>query len=104
MRSFARRLVADYQKKAESVILVDDDTDRVSSRKPKDLVKKLQREVNNSVNWLKDNILCVAGDKSKLLKGGKEQVKRTRLKNTLAIFVDEISLRKHRIRNFWVSL
>ena len=51
----------------ESVIFVDDDTDSFLANNPKDLSEKLQREVNNSVNWLKDNRLCVAGDKSKIL-------------------------------------
>ena len=53
------------------------------------MVEKLQREVNNSVNWLKDNRLCVAGDKSKLLIVGTEQLKRTRLNSKLAIVVDQ---------------
>ena len=48
---------------AESLIFVDDDTDSVSAKNPEELVEKLQREVNNSVNWLQDNRLCVAGDK-----------------------------------------
>ena len=53
------------------------------------MVEKLQREVNNSVNWLKDNRLCVAGDKSKILIVGTKQLKRKRLKNKLAIVVDQ---------------
>ena len=53
------------------------------------MVEKLQREVNNSVNWLKDNRLYVAGDKSKLLIVGTEQLKRTRLNSKLAIVVDQ---------------
>ena len=79
----------DCHEEAESVIFVDDDTDSVSAKNPEDLVEKLQREVNNSVNWLKDNRLCVAGDKSKLLIVGTEQLKRTRLKNKLAIMFDQ---------------
>ena len=57
----------DCHEEAEVVIFVDDDTDSISAKNPEELVEKLQREVNNSVNWLKDNILCVAGDKSKIL-------------------------------------
>ena len=52
-------------------------------------VEELQREVNYSVNWLKDNRLCVAGDKSKLLIVGTEQLKRTRLNSKLAIVADQ---------------
>ena len=53
------------------------------------MVQKLLKEVNNSVKWLKDNRLCVAGDKSKILIVGTEGVKRKRLKNKLAIVVDQ---------------
>ena len=60
-----------------------------SAKKPKELVEKLQREVNNSVNWLKDNRLCVAGDKSKILIVSTKQLRRTRLRNKLAIVVDQ---------------
>ena len=56
----------DCHEEAESVIFVDDDTDSVRAKQPEELVEKLQREVDNSVNWLKDNRLCVAGDKSKI--------------------------------------
>ena len=49
----------------------------------------LKREVNNSVNWLKDNRLCVAGEKSKILIVDTKQLKRKRLKNELAIVVDQ---------------
>ena len=51
--------------------------------------KKVQREVNNCVNWLKDNRLCFAGEKSKLIIVGTEQLKRTRMKNKQAIVVDQ---------------
>ena len=57
----------DCHEEGESVVYVDDDTDSVHARHPDQLVEKLQREVNNTVSWLKDNRLCVAGDKSKLL-------------------------------------
>ena len=74
----------DCHKEAESVIFVDDNTDSVSAKKPEELVKKLQREVINSVNWLKDNRLSVAGDKSKIcIVISTKQLRRKRLKNKL---------------------
>ena len=79
----------DCHEEAESAIFVDDDTDSVSAKNPEELVEKLQREVNNSVNWLKDNRLCVAGDKSKILIVSTKQLRRTRLRNKLAIVVDQ---------------
>ena len=79
----------DLHEEAESVIFVDDDTDSVSAKNPEELAEKLQREVNSSVNWLKDNRWCVAGDKSKILIVGTEQLKRKRLKNELGIVVNQ---------------
>ena len=57
----------DCHDEGASVIYVDDDTDSVQASNPVQLQNEIQREVNNSVSWLKDNRLCVAGDKSKLL-------------------------------------
>ena len=79
----------DCHEEAESVIFVDDDTDSVRAKQPEELVEKLQREVDNSVNWLKDNRLCVAGDKSKILIVSTKQLRRARLRNKLAIVVDQ---------------
>ena len=77
-----------FQLKTESVVYVDDDTDSVHSGDPEQLVEKLQREVNNTVSWLKDNRLCVAGDKSKMLIVGTSELRTARLTNQLAIEVD----------------
>ena len=63
----------------ESVVYVDDDTDSVHAGHPDQLVEKLQREVNNTVSLLKDNRLCVAGDKSKLLIVGHPELIAARL-------------------------
>ena len=79
----------DCHAEAESVIFVDDDTNSVSAKNPEDSVEKLQRKVNNSLNWLKDNRLCVAGDKSKILIVSTKQLRRTRLRNKLTIVVDQ---------------
>ena len=51
----------------ESVVYVDDNTDIVSSAQPSTLQSKLQMKADDSVSWLKDNRMCVAGSKSKLL-------------------------------------
>ena len=72
----------------ESVVYVDDGTDSVHDGHPDQLVEKLQREVNNTVSWLKDNRLCVAGDKSKLLVIGHPELRKARLTGKLAIEVD----------------
>ena len=75
----------DCHEEGESVVYVDDDTDSVHSGDPEQLVEKLQREVNNTVSWLKDNRLCVAGDKSKLLVVGTSELRTDRLTDQLDI-------------------
>ena len=73
---------------AESIVYVDDDTDNVHDGDPDNLVAKLQVEVQETVNWLKDNRMCVAGDKSKLLIVGTRELRASRLQNEIAIMVD----------------
>ena len=51
----------------EAVVYVDDDSDFTKDSDPGLLQQKIQREAEKSAQWLKDNRLCVAGDKSKLL-------------------------------------
>ena len=73
----------------DSVLFVDDDTDCVSDADPDCLVKKMQHEADNSCDWLRDNRMCVAGDKSKFLVIGTKELKRIRCKDReLAIVVD----------------
>ena len=49
---------------------------------------KLQYEVQKSVNWLKDNRMCVAGDKSKLFILGTRELRATKLCNEITLKVD----------------
>ena len=49
------------------MVYVDDDSDFVKSKDPARLNELIQTEAENSAQWLKDNRLCVAGEKSKLL-------------------------------------
>ena len=70
------------------MVFVDDDTDSVHAGHPDQLVDKLQREVTNTISCLKDNRLCIAGDKSKLLIVGHPELRAARLTDQLAIEVD----------------
>ena len=70
------------------MIYVDDDTDSMHSSDPVHLHNMLQHEVNNSVSWIQDNRLCVAGDKSKLLIVGTQQLRSSKLHELLTIQVD----------------
>ena len=72
----------------ESVVYVDDGTDSVHASHPDQLVEKLQREVINTVSWVKDNRLCVARDKSKLQVVGHPELRAARLNGKLSIEVD----------------
>ena len=76
-----RRPKGGFAHPRESVVYLDDDTDSVHDGHPDQLMEKLQREVNNTVSWLKDNRLCVAGDKSKLLVIGHPELRKARLAN-----------------------
>ena len=50
---------------------------------------KLQQEANNACDWLQDNIMCVAGHKSKLLVLGTKELKKTKCRGReLSILVD----------------
>ena len=48
---------------AESIVYVDDDSDIVSNKDPEHLRESIEQEAGNSAQWLKDNRLCVAGEK-----------------------------------------
>ena len=58
----------------DSVLFVDDDTDCVSDADPDRLIAKMQQEADNSCDLLRDNRMCVAGQKSKLQIIGTKEV------------------------------
>ena len=73
----------------EAVVYVDDDSDFVSDKDPNVLIEKIQAEASNSSQWLKDNRLCVAGEKSKLLVLGRREMRLAKLdRNDMEIVVD----------------
>ena len=63
----------------ESVLFVNDDSDLVHDSDSNKLIQKIQKEADLSCSWLKDNRMCVAGNKSKLLIIGTEELKKSRL-------------------------
>ena len=67
------------REEGESVLFVDDDSDIVHDADSGKLLEKIQKEADLSCSWLHDNRMCVAGDKSKLLIIGTEELKRTHL-------------------------
>ena len=69
----------DCRTEGESVLFVDDDSDLVSDDNPEHLLNEIKHEANLSCNWLKDNRMCVAGDKSKLIIIGTKELKRFNL-------------------------
>ena len=73
----------------ESVLFIDDDTDCVSDANPAMLKEKIQKEADNSCDWLRDNRMSVAGDKSKLVIVGTREMKKKKLGETaMTILVD----------------
>ena len=71
-----------------SVVYVDDDSDTVSAKDPVVLRNSIEREAGNSAQWLTDNRLCVAGNKSKLLVIGTRQLRTSKVMDQVKIKVD----------------
>lgn len=69
----------DSTEEGESVVYADDDTDNVSDSDPNVLQEKIQREANRSTDWVSDNRMVCAGDKTKLLVIGTRQLRNVRL-------------------------
>ena len=59
----------------DSIVYVDDDSDIVHHKDPATLRALIETEARNSASWLRDNRLCVAADKSKLLICGTRKLK-----------------------------
>ena len=71
----------------QAVVYVDDDTDCVSDCDPDVLKEKITSEAGLSAQWLEDNRLCVAADKSKLLIIGTQQLRCSKTLNKISIDV-----------------
>ena len=73
-----------------SIMFVDDDTDIVSVKELDKLAESIQIESENSCQWLKDNRMVVAGQKSKLMVIGTGEFKRRQYANggELSVLVD----------------
>ena len=72
----------------DSVMYVDDDTEVVHDADPEALQIKIQNEADRSTSWLKDNRMCVAGEKSKLLVMGTSKLRSKKMTHTMEIQVD----------------
>ena len=77
----------------DSVLFIDDDTDCVSDENPTKLQELIQVEANNSCEWLQDNRMCVAGEKSKFLILGSKELKSSKIGNqNISILVEGINV------------
>ena len=76
----------------DSVLYVDDDTDVVSHDNPVELNQKIQYKADNSVGWLRDNRMCVAGKKSKLLIIGTRQLRASKLTQKMSVNVEAMEV------------
>ena len=64
------------------------DDDSVHASDPATLRQLIEQEANNSANWMKDNRLCVAGEKSKLLIIGTKSLRASKVDTVAKIVVD----------------
>ena len=78
----------DCHEEGEGVVYVDDDSDSVHNADPVRLRDIIEQEARNSSNWLEDNRLCVAGEKSKLMVIGTKQLRTQKINNEMRIEVD----------------
>ena len=62
-----------------SVLFADDDTDNTSDKDPAELQRKIQREADRSTDWVQDNKMACAGDKTKLLIIGTTRLRSSKL-------------------------
>ena len=69
----------DSTEEGESVLFADDDTDVVQDSEPDFLQDKVQREAIRSSEWVSDNRMVCAGDKTKLLIVGTKQLRQSKL-------------------------
>ena len=79
----------DCHEVGESIVYVDDDSDSVNAAEPDVLQNLIQQEATNSAQWLKDNRLCVAGDKSKLIVIGTKELKDSKGDTDISITIDD---------------
>ena len=72
-----------------SVMFVDDDTDCVAGSEPETLLRKIQKEADISCDWLRDNRMVVAGQKSKFLIVGTKEMRNKKCDGQIStIYVD----------------
>ena len=76
----------------ESSMYVDDDTDVAHDGDPDQLKEKIQYEADCSANWLADNRMCVAGEKTKLLIVGTKRLRSSKLVSPIEITVDNMEV------------
>ena len=63
------------------MLFADDDTDNVYDSDPEVLEEKIQREANRSTEWVEDNWMACAGDKTKLLIVETKMLRQSKLSN-----------------------
>ena len=63
---------------SEAILFVDDDTENISDCNEVDLKDKVQRMAKSSTQWVRDNDMVCAGDKTKLLIVGTKEAHRNR--------------------------
>ena len=70
-------------------MFVDDDTDCVAGSEPETLLRKIQKEADISCDWLRDNRMVVAGQKSKFLIVGTKEMRNKKCDGQIStIYVD----------------
>ena len=77
----------------ESIMYVDDDTDDLlTDEDPNNLHQKIQHKADCSSLWLRDNRMCVSGEKIKLLVMGTKSLKALMKNDHISIDIDAMTV------------
>ena len=75
----------------QAVVYVDDDTEQAADTDPMVMLEKLQCRADNTVSWLKDNMMIVAPGKTKLIVTATPEMRAARLNGVdLSVVVDGV--------------
>ena len=72
----------------EAVMFADDDTENVHDSDVEELKQKIQKEANNATEWVNDNKMVCAGNKTKLLLIGTPQLKHKKFEEHTNFSID----------------
>ena len=85
-----------------SIMYADDDTDLAHDDNPAGLKNKIQREANRSTDWVADNRMVCAGNKTKLMVIKNKQLRSSRFREqNMQVTVCEAEIEDTKSETLW---